>query len=94
MRAAIWKRARRGVPLGQLLPVWLLAVRALLYPIEFLQWRITRWHGWQYETDEYRLYGIRFSQPAIRALADADGEVYRITRRGEVVTLERVHNAN
>lgn len=92
MRESIWQFARRGVPLGQILPAWLLAVRAAIYPIEFLQWRLTRWHGWHYESDEYRLYGIRISQSVVRALAESDGEVYRITRHGEVVTLERLPN--
>jgi hypothetical protein len=93
MRDAIWRWARRGLPEGCILPWWLLAIRAALYPLEFLRWRLARSHGWQFESDTYRLYGVTYSGAALRALADADGEVYRITRRGEVVTLERVPNA-
>ncbi len=92
MRQAIWKWARRGVPEGQIMPLWLMMVRATLYPIEFLQWRICKWHGWQYESDTYRLYGVTYSMAGLRALSEADGEMYRITRRGEVVIVERVHN--
>ncbi len=93
MRDAIWNWARRGVPEGRILSGWLLALRAALYPLEFLRWRISRSHGWQYESDTYIFDGVRFSSQAMRLLARGDGEVYRITRRGEVVTLERVHNA-
>jgi hypothetical protein len=93
MRQAVWKWARRGVPEGQIMPLWLMMVRAALYPIEFLQWRIGKWHGWQYESDTYRIYGVTYSMAGLRALSEADGELYRITRRGEVVIVEQVHNA-
>ena len=93
MRNAIWEWARRGWPEGCILPWWLLAVRATLYPLEFLAWRLSRMHGWQWESDTYRLCGVNYTGAALRALANADGEVYRITRRGDVVTLERVREA-
>ena len=90
MRKAIWTWARRNEPQGKILPKWLRAVYATLYPLEYLRWHLTRWHGWNWESDTYRLYGVTFTCGAIRTLTSANGEVYRITKKDDVVTFERV----
>ena len=49
-------------------------------------------HGYQPDTDTWLIEGVRYSGAAMRWLAQAHGETYRVTRSGDVVTLERVPN--
>ena len=93
MRDRFWNAVRSKVPEGMILPWWALIVRAVLYPVEFFYWRMSRTTGYQLENDTWRIHGVTYSAKALRWLAKAQGETYRISRTGETVTLERVHNA-
>lgn len=93
MREAIWNWVRSGIPEGTILPWWALTVRAVLYPLDFLYWRMSKNRGYQYERDCWLIDGVTYSGEALRWLAKAQGETYRVTRTGETVTLERVSNA-
>ena len=84
---------QRYVTEGCELPRWLVAVRWVLLPIDTMFWRMERQRGYQFERDTWMIGGVRYTGAALRMLAAAQGETYRITRMGEVVTLERVHNA-
>ena len=75
---------------GQILPWWALAAHWALYPLQAFYFRMDRYHGYQWRTDTWRIEGVTYSAEALRRLARAQGETYRITRIGEVVTLERV----
>lgn len=92
MREAIWNWARSGIPEGTILPWWALTVQALLYPLDFLFWRMSKTHGYCWETDTWNIWGVTYSSNALHLLAKAQGETYRVTRTGETVTLERVQN--
>lgn len=46
--------------------------------------------GYQCESDTWRIEGVTYSAVAMRWLAKAQGETYRVTRTGETVTFERV----
>ena len=72
------------------MPWWALTVRAALFPIDFLYWRLSKYRGYQWESDTWLIYGVRYSAEALHWLARAQGETYRVTRTGETVTLERV----
>ena len=89
MRDRVWKFVTRKQPEGMLLPWWLLTVRAILYPLDFFYWKLSRTRGYQLETDIWHIEGVKYSGAALRALANAQGEIYKITRTGDVVTLER-----
>ncbi|MHB9021327.1 MAG: hypothetical protein ACYC3A_05830 [Halothiobacillus sp.] len=93
MREMIWNAVRSKVPEGMILPWWALAVRAALYPLDFFYWRMSRATGYQSQNDTWLINGVTFSGETLRWLAKAHGETYRVTRTGETVTLERVHNA-
>lgn len=92
MRNMIWTAVRSKVPEGMILPWWALAVRAALYPLDFLFWRMSQTRGYQWQNDTWLIEGVAYSGTALRWLAKAQGEMYRVTRNGETVTLERVHN--
>ena len=46
--------------------------------------------GYQYESDTWSIEGVKYTGAALRSLAKAQGETYKITRTGDCVTLERV----
>ena len=92
MRNTIWNAVRSKVPEGMILPWWALTVRAALYPLEFFYWRMSQKTGYQWQNDTWLIEGVTYSGAALRYLAAAQGETYRVTRTGETGTLERVHN--
>ena len=65
MRDRIWQFATRNYPKGQRLTKPLLAIRAILYPLDFLYWRITKAWGYQWETDTWIIDGVHYT-PAMR----------------------------
>lgn len=93
MRDMILNLVQSKVPEGMILPWWALTVRAFLYPLDFFYWRMSRQIGYQLETDTWLIEGVTYSGSALRLLAKAQGETYRVTRTGDTVTLERVDNA-
>lgn len=90
MRNQLWKLATAKHPEGMILPRWLLVIHAILYPLDFVCWQMGKTSGYQWESDTWKIYGVRYTGAALRALAEAQGEAYRITRTGECVTLERL----
>lgn len=92
MKKAIWNWTRRNLPEGMILPRWMVIVRAVLYPLDFLFWRMSKTRGYQWERDCWVIEGVTYSGEALRWLAKAQGETYRVTRTGDTVTLERVPN--
>ena len=93
MRDKVWNVVRSNVPEGMILPWWALTVRAALYPLEFFYWRMSQRTSYQWQNDTWLINGVTYSGKALRLIAKAQGETYRVTRTGETVTLERVHNA-
>jgi hypothetical protein len=89
-RRRLWQWARRNHSDGDLLTPWLLAVRAVLYPIQFLRWRANLSEGYQPSSDTWMINGVRYSARMFHYIAEAQGETFRITRDGETVSLERL----
>lgn len=92
MREMIWNAVRSKVPEGMILPWWALAVRAVLYPLDAMCWYMGWSRGYQWHTDTWKIEGVTYSGAALKALAKAQGEIFRVTRTGDTVTLERVQN--
>lgn len=93
MRNTIWTWFRQKLPEGMILPWWALMVRAVLFPLDFFYWRMSKARGYQWQSDTWIIEGVTYSGEALRRLAKAQGEIYRVTRLGETVVLERVRNA-
>lgn len=91
IRARFWRWLRRGVPSGELLPSRLIIARALLFPLDFLFWKLSRSRGYQIETDTWLIYGVRYSAELFRTIATPSAKMWRIVARdGDVVTVEEV----
>lgn len=93
MRNTIWRFVRSRLPEGMILPWWALTIRAVLFPLEFFYWRMRKRTGYRWEDDTWLINGVRYSGEAMRWLAKAKGETYRIERTGDTVTMTRVLNA-
>ena len=90
-RTAIWRWARQGIPEGQILPVWLRRVRAVLFPLQAFYWRMSGHTGYRFEDDTWLIHGIRFSSESLLQLSTQNGTLLRVVNRdGELVTIERV----
>jgi hypothetical protein len=90
MREIIWRKATSRLEQGRLLPWWALCIRCILHPIDFLYWKLSKTRGYQPESDTWLIYGVKYSDMFFRLFSRADGEVYRVTRKGDLITLE--HN--
>ena len=90
MRDLLWRLATKNHPQGFILPMRLVLVRAVLYPLDFFYWKMSKTRGYEVESDTWIIYGVRYSSAALMALASAQGETFRITRSGDCVTIERV----
>lgn len=90
MRDSLWRYAIKNHPAGTILTGPLLALRAVLYPLDFFYWKMSKTRGYQLESDTWIIEGVRYTGEALRALANAKGETYRITRTRGCITLERV----
>jgi len=90
VRARLWEWASARHSEVVILPRWLLVIRATLYPLDFFYWKMSKSRGYQWQSNTWNIHGVRYTDEGLRALADARGEIYRITRTGESVTLERV----
>ena len=93
MRNNIWDWIIARLSEGQRLPWWALATRAILFPLDFFYWQFSRAVGYQWESDTWLIEGIRYSGRMLRLLSKSQGELYLVTRIGEIVTIERVNNA-
>lgn len=90
MRDLIWRAALKNHPEGQILTLPLLALRVILFPLDFFYWRMSETRGYCWRSNTWNIHGVKYTDAALRALADAQGEVFKVTRSGECVTLERI----
>ncbi|MCA9340430.1 MAG: hypothetical protein KDA17_05940 [Candidatus Saccharibacteria bacterium] len=90
MRNWIWKRATANYPEGQILNKPLIILRWILFPVDSLFWRMNEHRGYHWPSNTWTIFGVRYSDKALRMLADSGGETYKIKREGDCVILERV----
>ncbi|MBL4864908.1 MAG: hypothetical protein JKY67_00855 [Pseudomonadales bacterium] len=90
MRKEIWKIAVGKHPQGTIMPRRLLVLRAVLYPLKTFYWKMNQSNGYQVNIDIWIIDGVKYSGVMLRAMAEAQGETYKMTRNGEIITLERV----
>lgn len=81
---------RRYYDEGCVMPPWAVVLRWALLPLDTLFWSMRQHRGYQFMEDIWLIEGVRYSAPALRMLANAQGELYRITRTGDVITLQRL----
>lgn len=90
MRHRFWLWVTDPIAEGALLPWWAMVIRALLFPLDFLYWRMSKSRGYQMESDTWVVEGVRMSGRSVRMLAEAKGDIYRVTGLGHSILFERV----
>ena len=81
---------RPFVPEGYELPLWAVLLRWSLFPLDTTFWILGKSRGYQPLTDTWLIEGVRYSGAALHRLAAAQGEIYRIVRIGDSVTVNKV----
>jgi len=90
MRQSIWRKVEYTLAEGAKIPRWALVLRAVLFPLKALHRCMGKNHGYQWETDTWLIEGVKYSGKAMRALANADGETYRIRCDGDCLVVEMI----
>lgn len=84
------KIVRSRVPEGCIMPTWAVVLRWILFPLDSVRWSLSSGGGYQLQSDTWVINGVQYSGAALREIAQSTGELYLITRIGEVITFERV----
>lgn len=79
-----------GPPEGCVLPGWLICVFVLVFPLQGLAGLLDRALGFDLFRCSWTIYGVHYSRAFFHMLAQANGEVYRISRRDDVLHVERL----
>lgn len=90
LREKLWMYAIRSHAEGTMLTKPLMLVRAALFPLDTLYWKMSRNTGYQWESDTWNIHGVKYTGKALLDLSQAQGEIYRVTRKGDCVALERM----
>lgn len=81
-RIAIWRWLTRGLLDGQILPQWLIAFQAALFPRRTLLWFLQRNCGFDPLTCYWTIHGVRFSDSLFMAFAQPrPNAAYRFERK-------------
>lgn len=90
MRYYIWNKVKTKIPEGIILPRWALAIRAILFPLDFFYWKYSQHRGYDWQTDTWNIGGEKFSTVAMQNLAKAEGKIFAVKKVNGIVTLERL----
>lgn len=93
MRAAIWRWVRAKAPEAEIPPGWMVVVRAVLFPLDTLYWRMSRTRGYQPESDTWLINGRCYAAQVFDTggLLSPPGSAVRIVAdSGDGVWVERL----
>lgn len=76
-----------------MLPRWALFVRAILFPLDSFYWYMQQNRGYDLRCNAWRINGVTYSWKAFDMLANANGEIYQITRVDDQVFLKKLECA-
>lgn len=76
--------------IGTRLPLWLLCVRTVLFPLDTFYWKMSKSKGYDYKCDVWRIEGITYSAEALSDLAKSQGDTFKVTRVNNTIVLRKV----
>lgn len=79
-----------GPPEGCIVPVYLLCVYVVLFPLHGLYVLLDRASGFDFLRMVWTIHGLQISDRMLMQLATAQGQVYRVATVNGVVTLHRL----
>lgn len=81
-RITIWRWLTRNVPEGRILPSWLIACHAVMFPGRSLLWWLQRNCGFDLLSGCWTIHGVRFSDQVFMAMSrPRPGVLYRFDRK-------------
>ncbi len=92
LRNRLWRYLRRNHPEGCHLTRPLLAARAVLFPIDFIRWKLSAIDGFDWHTDSWVLDGVRFSHGSILMLTRSVGQTFTATRQGDIIVFHIIED--
>lgn len=90
IRSMIWNKIQHSLIEGAPLPVWALRIKMILFPIKYLFYRESRKSGYQRDTDEWIIHGIRYSDRAFLVFSQSRGELFRMRCENGALNVTRV----
>jgi hypothetical protein len=92
-RKKLWLFAVRNHPEGYILTKRLMFIKWVLFPIDSLFWYLSEYRGYQAVNDTWVINGVCFSGRGLMAISEAQGETYKITRNGSLLTFEKIEGS-
>ena len=92
MRERIWSFVRSFVPEGMILPWWALTVSAILYPINFAYWKLSKSRGYNPEYDYWLIEGVKYSSRSLKMLSKSGGRAFKVTRSNDIIIFQEINN--
>lgn len=72
---------------GRILPIWALVVRAVLFPLDFLRWRLGVQCGYQFERDVFVVSGCILDGQVLRMMVEPNGRAWRVLSKSNGVVI-------
>lgn len=94
IRDHIWDIFVSRVPEGCIIPKPLLVIKSILFPIGFLRYILSINHGYDWRSDIWNINGVKYTGKALRSIANSQGEIFRVIKKGEYVEMVRVDNTD
>lgn len=90
-RIAAWRWLARNIPVGRILPPWLIVCQAVLFPQRALLWLLNRDCGFDLMTCCWTIHGVRFSDRLFMAMAQPRPGVAYFFKRDPRSSLVTIH---
>lgn len=91
MRDFIWNKISSSFfKEGEIIPRWGMIIKSILFPLKALSFHAIKNFGYQWDRDTWIIHGIHYSDQSFKLLSKANGEIYKITRKGNQLWLEEI----
>jgi hypothetical protein len=95
VRHVIWRFTTRKWQPGQKIPIWARGIFAILYPSMALRsWLCYSNYGYDFEHDIWVIHGKKYSLDVFRWLSVAEGQVFRVSTKNDVIVLEKLESSH
>ena len=77
-------------PDGLILPSWIMFIYAILFPLKYFYYRISKGEGYQVESDTWKIHGYTFSSEFFIHLAYGGDDSFKIVSRDNgIITVKK-----
>ncbi len=73
-----------------ILPAWLLTIRAILFPLDFIAWKAGKKHGYIWSENVWVIHGKEYSDELFLHFSVGGNELFKIIENDNVVCIEKI----